>query len=235
MPCSIPFYTRPADTMHSIRAIFHALIDFFFPLTSEERRVAAMTATDFMQCAARRHAHVVRKKPYTLSPFVYRDALVRTAIHVGKYRGKKSVCHMLGAVMWDIYGEDVAVHTLMCGMPWFVVPVPMSPRKKRKRGYNHAGEIAHSFVSHASADVCMYAPHCVGRVTHRESQTLTRSRSERQKNAHNVFVVTDTEAVRDKNILVIDDVTTSGATMSDMARALRAAGARRILCIAVAH
>ncbi|GMU74450.1 MAG: hypothetical protein AMXMBFR44_6470 [Candidatus Campbellbacteria bacterium] len=142
---------------------------------------------------------------------------------------------MLGQALWDVYGEDLSAHALLENIHWVVVPVPISREKKRTRGYNQSEEIARGFLEHADKNAFILDVHVLRRLSSRKSQTKTQTRRERRKNAKDSFVVSSAEAAHEKNIVLIDDVVTTGATLTDAARALRCAGARRILCITVAH
>lgn len=218
-----------------LKKAFIHLLHILFPAPAHETRVVSFTSADFFVEAPRRHNDTVLKNPKVLSPFIYHHPLVRTAIHLAKYRGKKNVCRMLGETLWSIYGEDISSLALLSHTTWQVVPIPLSRKKQRVRGYNQSEEIVYGFLQHVDATVCTRADHALCRVSGTESQTKTLSRRERAKNVSHSFAVSDDTLVRGKNILLIDDVVTTGATLREAARTLRKAGARRILCITVAH
>lgn len=215
--------------------IIRLLSLIFFPETELESRILFLQSGIFILHAQRRHNDVVHTRPRVLSPFVYRDTLVRTAVHLAKYRGKKRVCKMLGEALWDIYGEDLSCHALMSHAHWSVVPVPLSRAKRRRRGYNQSEEIACGFLVHADENVFSLCAAFLARASASSSQTKTVSRRERIRNVARSFTVPNPDDVRGKNILLLDDVMTTGATLTDAARALRSAGAHRVLCITVAH
>lgn len=109
-----------------------------------------------------------------------------------------------------------------------VVPVPLAPGRQRRRGFNQAALLASG----------------VGRVlgVHERVDLVRRTRStapqaslsaeERWKNLHGAFEV---HGMPPERVLVVDDITTTGATLSAVAAALKAAGAGRVYALAVAH
>jgi len=103
------------------------------------------------------------------------------------------------------------------------------------RGYNQSEEIAIGFLRHADKSHFSLATDVLLRTQARESQTKQVTRLERTSNVAGTFVVKNNSKILENNILIIDDVVTTGATLREATRALRKAGARRILCITVAH
>ena len=113
-----------------------------------------------------------------------------------------------------------------------VVPVPLHPHKERKRGYNQSEVIA--------AGLCegLSIPLSTGnliRTENTDTQTK-RSRFDRFMNMDGKFAVTNALAIMDKQILLVDDVVTTGSTLEACARVLLSAGCRSvsILTLAVA-
>ena len=90
-----------------------------------------------------------------------------------------------------------------------IVPVPLSKKKRRKRGYNQCDYIAQG-ISEATGIATNNR--CIRRVVDTDTQTR-KSSSERWKNTEGIFHVTDGTALKDKHILLVDDVATTGATL----------------------
>ncbi|MBX4189617.1 hypothetical protein KW785_03450 [Candidatus Parcubacteria bacterium] len=80
-----------------------------------------------------------------------------------------------------------------------------------------------------------YAPHLLRKEKHTESQTKTANKRERLTNIDHSMRVVTPSAVEGRSIILLDDVTTTGATFKDARRALKEAGARKVLCVALAH
>ena len=128
-----------------------------------------------------------------------------------KYRNSPDVGENLGRLMaTDFllahYFDDIDL----------LVPVPMTRKRQRQRGYNQSEMLARgiSDVTHLPV-----AAKALKRQVFRESQTHL-SRHERQENVDGIFVVTDTEILKCRHILLIDDICTTGATLTACAKAL---------------
>jgi ComF family protein len=109
-----------------------------------------------------------------------------------------------------------------------LVPVPLSPRRFLNRGFNQAGELARS-LGKASGKTVRFD------LVKRERGGVAQSSlgaAERRENTKGVFRATG--PLRGECIALVDDVITTGATCSSLAKILRAAGASRIICLAIA-
>ena len=80
-----------------------------------------------------------------------------------------------------------------------------------------------------------YKPRQLVKHFHTESQTHTATKKERMENLKDSMKVLAPAVVSGQFIILIDDVTTTGSTFAEAKRALKAAGTKKILCIAVAH
>ncbi len=97
-----------------------------------------------------------------------------------------------------------------------IVPVPLSTEKLRKRGYNQSERIAKGLSEITGLEV---NAHCIKRVISNPSQT-TLTEAQRRTNVQNIFKVTEPKALSNKHILLIDDVTTTGATLLSCAETI---------------
>ncbi len=218
-----------------IQRLLQFLLHTLFPESPIAQHIRDCSVADFIKTAQTRHNDTIFTSPKTLSPFIFRDSFVRTAIHLAKYRNEPRICHILGETLWDFYGEDLSSNVLINNARWIVVPIPLTKRKRRMRGYNQSEEIAIGFLRHADKSHFSLATDVLLRTEARESQTKQVTRLERTSNVAGTFVVKNNSKILENNILIIDDVVTTGATLREATRALRKAGARRILCITVAH
>ena len=95
--------------------------------------------------------------------------------------------------------------------------------------------LAEKIIKCDSKKLLKYLPSQLVKNHHTESQTKTSSRVERLKNLTNSMRVLNPSSVLGECVIVVDDVTTTGSTFAEASRALRSAGAKKILCYAVAH
>lgn len=101
-----------------------------------------------------------------------------------------------------------------------VIPVPLHPTRKRERGFNQAELLAELLARRAG--LTMQA--ALERIRYTTTQTAF-DRAERMENLHNAFRLRKKADVRGLRVLLIDDVMTTGSTLSECARVLKAGGA----------
>ncbi len=138
------------------------------------------------------------------------DALV----HALKFRGELALAPLLASVLSEKVREPVD----------HVIAVPLSPERLRRRGYNQAVEIARHL---GKVDVRLCE-----RVRDAPPQTEL-AYEERQRNVRGAFRCT--RALAGASVAVVDDVMTTGATLEEIARTLKAAGAARVVNWVVAR
>ncbi len=104
-----------------------------------------------------------------------------------------------------------------------VVPVPLHPARQRERGFNQASLLAQLLSAHTSIP----CKPVLKRIRYTTTQTAL-DRSERMENLHNAFRLRKNADVRGLRVLLIDDVLTTGSTLSECARVLKRVGARSV-------
>jgi len=111
-----------------------------------------------------------------------------------------------------------------------IIPVPLARVRERQRGYNQSMEIAHGLSLVTRLPIERKA---VKRLTFAESQTRMGFR-ERMENVENAFRLADAGRISGKHILIVDDVVTTGATITSCAKQLLKAGDVRISIVSAA-
>jgi len=111
------------------------------------------------------------------------------------------------------------------------IPVPLSPAKKRWRGFNQSEEIAKELSKFLKIP---YQVNNLIKIKKTQSQVELK-KEEREENIKNAFRVKNPQVIQGKRIFLIDDIFTSGATMEECARVLKKAGAKQVWGIAVAR
>lgn len=142
--------------------------------------------------------------------------VVRHLVHALKYGGQRYLRHPLTDWLSEAL-DDPRLHGRRFD---FIVPVPLHPARERARGFNQAQLLADSLGERCSMPVL--------RVLERTRYTTTQTafdRAERMQNLHGAFRLRKNIAVRDLRLLLIDDVLTTGSTLSECARVLKKAGA----------
>lgn len=141
------------------------------------------------------------------------DPMWREVIHRCKYKGQWRLAYVMGRWYGEVLQEsgeydDVDV----------IVPIPLHPKKILKRGYNQSFYVAKGIAKELGVRVDTRS---VRRVVNNPSQT-TKSGTMRWQNVEHIFKVHHPERLRHKHILIVDDVLTTGATISSCVTAISA-------------
>ncbi len=147
------------------------------------------------------------------SPFQF-DGVMRKAIHQLKYRNLRAIAEPLAGLLSDC----LTTHYMPAEV---LVPVPLHSKRLRERGYNQSGLLARELAKLAGLPVI---DGCLIRKRLAPPQAKTQNVKERRGNVADAFVCRDHQ-LKGSQVLLIDDVTTSGATLDACAAALKDAGA----------
>ena len=169
----------------------------------------------------------------------YDYEITRRAVWLLKYRGIKQLAEPLAelintrcfSVKHRVFYFDKS--------EWIIIPIPLSSKRLRERGYNQAELIAkHLLDKIKTSDVEIKNIGCLTDVLykkfHTESQVNVKDREKRLKNMKGSFGIKNPELIKNKNIILIDDVSTTGATISEAEKTLLKAGAKKIIAMVVA-
>jgi competence protein ComFC len=148
---------------------------------------------------------------------VYRSlGIVRRVVHDFKYGHQIHLRHVVARWLCAAL-DDTRLHGRQFDV---VVPVPLHPARERERGFNQAALLADAL----SAQISVPSKPLLERLRYTTTQTIF-DRAERMKNLHRAFHLRKNADVRNLRVLLIDDVLTTGSTLSECARVLKKAGA----------
>ncbi len=154
--------------------------------------------------------------------FYYRGSEYRKIIHRLKYDGQQQVGRIMGAHL----ATEIIQNGFFDSID-LIIPVPLHKKRLRKRGYNQSAMIARG-ISDVTGIPVNNSLVVRKRNTGTQTQQTVFSRSENMEEA---FFFTNKEQVKNKHILVVDDVLTTGATISACSKALENAGCWQISVI----
>lgn len=156
---------------------------------------------------------------------LYYEGPVREALLRYKFKGVTAYAGVFGRLVADCVRERLS------GRYDLISWVPLSSERLRERGYDQAMLIALS----AALELDDVAVETLKKVVNAAPQSGTGSAEQRRANISGAFECADEELVRGRRILLIDDIITTGATVSECARVLGLAGAESVVCAAVAR
>ena len=164
--------------------------------------------------------------------FDYRNKIVRLLVKAIKYKNneniRKRIAQYLYEDMVDIF-SDIA---LFEGSAPILIPMPMSKKEKTKKGFNQCEELAREIKKIAGENLEVRFD-ALKKVRETERQTNLDKKA-REKNVKKCMEA-DQSVVKGKIVAVLDDVYTTGSTMFESRRALKLAGAKRIINLFIAH
>ncbi|MEK7572618.1 MAG: ComF family protein [Patescibacteria group bacterium] len=175
----------------------------------------------------------------------YRHPSVKKAIGFLKYKGKKGFAKIFAEIMYGRIIEELSDLTVFNNFQKpILVPIPLSKKRIRERGFNQATLICAELMKldknkparlgHSSGNFTL-EKNILIKVKNGEHQARIENRQKRLKNIIGSFSVKNPEGVKNRNIILIDDVTTTGATLNEAKKTLRKAGAKKIIAFTIAH
>lgn len=170
-----------------------------------------------------------------LALFNYHDKVLKKLVWQLKYRGRREIAQILGRAAYAHLIEDLADRKMWNGREEkiLVIPVPLARARERSRGFNQAELLAKAFCECDPQNFDILTDVLV-KIKNTPTQVSLKNREARLKNLHGAFEVSRPEKIKDHEVIIIDDVCTTGATLSECKKILRAAGARSTFPLAIA-
>jgi len=168
--------------------------------------------------------------------FDYGEKLSKKLIWEMKYKNNGKAAKILAEVMY--------AQIINCLNDWvmfenfhnpILIPVPLSKEKLEKRGYNQTEILVQEIMAIDKEDNLKYEFGAVEKVRETRDQSSLKTKTDRLKNLKDCFKITALEKVKGRNIIIIDDVYTTGATIKEIKKILKKAGAKKIKAFVAAH
>ena len=158
----------------------------------------------------------------------YHVPVIKKMIHAYKYRFVESVVVPLG----NLFAKSIERSTLP--LPHFIVPVPLHTKRLRYRGFNQSELLASTLTRLVPALQGTPLLPALQRIRHTTPQQKTRSKKERVTNLTDAFRIPPDTDVHNKIIWLVDDVATTASTLTECARILKEAGAKKVYAVVLA-
>ncbi len=215
-----------------MKKFFEYILELLLPRPEAVRNVEAMRPEDLRRRAPRARQNL---PPDTLALFDYGNPLMRQAIWELKYRGNKKIAKLLADCLYEELAEELFERkSFEAFVRPLLIPMPLSKGRERQRDFNQCELLAAALEERGGGHFFEVGRDLLIKVRETESQTK-KNRAERLKNLSGCFALSQPEKVSGRNIILLDDVTTTGATFEEARKTLAQAGARKILAVAAAH
>lgn len=224
---------KPDTTTKMLSRYVHSAINILSPSTC---LLCEITPARFPSPLCRRCEQFVSSgiiPPYGRTQYIkkvwtcrfYKADMIK-CVHQFKYRGKTQMINVFEKMFPEILTQDI-ISTYEVEM---IIPVPLHKKQRRARGYNQSEIIAKKISKRYALDISS------GNLikTKQTTAQMKLSKKLRINNLKNSFSVNNTDIVRGKKILLIDDVMTTGATLNTCAGELIKAGAKEIFAFTLA-
>ena len=169
----------------------------------------------------------------------YRHPVIKKSLWLLKYKGKKRLVSIFAEILYEKILEELSDLSIMENFHnAILIPIPLSLKRYRERGYNQAELICRELIKinnlRRGVDLKL-ENNILIKPKDTEYQARIKDRRTRLKNLSGSFAVKNEGLIKNKNIILIDDLTTTGATLNEARKVLKQAGARKVIAFTVAH
>ncbi len=166
--------------------------------------------------------------------FQYKNNYVRALIWELKFHENVSTLETIGKMMYEEILALVSDIILFdSGAKFLLLPIPITPTRRRERGYNQSDYIAKAILEHDLGHILLYAPQWFEKIKDTPQQSKSHSKQERMENLHGCFEADP--RIENHYVILIDDVVTTGSTLSEARHTLLSVGATDVIAFTIAH
>jgi len=164
----------------------------------------------------------------------YRENIIPRLVHMYKYNFVRDLSIPLGQIIVK------AILKNNLPLPDLIVPVPLHNRRLRWRGFNQSELLADYIGQNLTPGMSIpVLNNFIARTRYTKPQMKIKNYQERQENMKNIFNTAKNAYMRsdikDKNILLVDDIATTGATMNECGKVLKKHGAKKVMGVVIAR
>ncbi len=215
-----------------LKKLLNSLIDLILPKNLATLEIENMSCLDMLNNIE--IANEIKNNKYK-ALFQYKNMFCRKAIWEIKYNKNYKILNKFSNLLYEYILENITDDMIFTNFnnP-LLIPIPMHKNNLNERGYNQSELIVKEIIkidqnknfniSLTSLIKTKVTPH----------QSKLKNKNERLKNLKDCFAVTN-DLVKNRNIILIDDVITTGTTMNEAAKVLKNAGAKKVIGFSLAH
>lgn len=217
--------------LKSIKILFLELLNSFLPLRKNFSVVNSLTEEQILDLPKANH---VADCDFINPLFDYKNKIVQALIWELKYEDNIKHLNTIGRMLYEEILEKSSEITLFqSDAEFLLIPIPITTQRRIERGYNQSEYIAKSILQNDIEHNLVYAPQFITKTRNTNRQSHSMSKYERKENIKNSFWADP--RVAGKYIFLVDDVVTTGSTLSEARNTLLIAGAKDVFAVTIAH
>lgn len=211
----------------------NTLLDFLFPKTETELGADNVSESVLNSKVA---IHNIAEMYYVTTFFKYNDKTIKGLIWSLKYKNNRSVAKLFAKVMYPYILDDISDRVLFSNFENpLIIPIPISKKRKNERGFNQSELLATEIIKTDKGKTFELLNNVLFKTRNTDHQARTKDVRERKENIKDSFSIQNPELIKGGNIILIDDVITTGSTIKEARKILMRAGARKVIAFTIAH
>jgi ComF family protein len=211
--------------MNNIVRILNKLLDILFPI---ECLICEKEGFDLCQnCLEKLQPPKKQNFPWIVSLGNYHDKNMEHIMRHIKRQPNERAASILAKAF-----SDMIMNRPVDPSSWIIIPIPIYKNRFRERGYNQSELLAKPIATLFGFPVSIKT---LVKIKQTKKQGTSKSKEERAQNISGSFAVKNNKHIINKNVILIDDIATTGSTLSEARKTLLAAGARRVMAWTVAN
>ncbi|MFH1608466.1 MAG: ComF family protein [Patescibacteria group bacterium] len=184
----------------------------------------------------------IEDKNWIFPMFSYRNIIVKKSISLLKYKGKKRLAKIFAELLYKKILEKLVILNSNLNSKEIedfrnpiLIPIPLSPGRRRERGFNQTELLCKEILKLDKINNLSSEKHVLTKPKNTEHQALITNKEKRLKNIIGTYSIKNAKKIKNRNIILIDDVSTTGATLSEAKKVLKLSGAKNIIAFTIAH
>lgn len=206
---------------------FKKILDYFFPKNKVEKDILKKLL---------KSKSLYLQKDKNIIFFSYKNGVVKKSIWELKFRKKIQVGNFLGEIIYENLPEILDNLKIQENFhnP-ILINIPISFSKRISRGFNQNDIIIKRFYNLGGKNFIKWDRNNLKKIKNTKSQAKTKNKTERFENIKDSFALKNPKKIKKRNILLFDDVLTTGATLNEAKKVLKNSGAKKIIYMVIAH
>ncbi len=217
--------------LKSIQEYLLKIIDYIIPPRSDFQIVERLSEADILNLPK---ADPVKGSNWISPLFKYKDKNVKAIVWELKYKNNTMHLEVLGKMLFDEILHVISEISIFDNDAKFIlIPIPITNERRGERGYNQSEYTARAIIQNDPNHILLYAPQWLAKTRETPRQSHLESKEERIKNLSGCFEANSN--LENKYIILIDDVVTTGSTLSEAKKEVLSKGAREVFAFTIAH